>query len=219
MRLFLLIGGNVSQTHEKLCLYFSQDFCESQHQGHYYELDPNSGADTTPRTKWLIGRMTGQVSSVACDVILTNRIFSRIHCTILYDWSIGRWWLLDGGIYPGEDLVTPSRNGVWVNRKRVPTGDLPRGGVQLEPGDFIQLSKALPSEIKVLASDKDTIGGDHSEDDEPDRHHYPTTQWDVIQDIVDWFQSPFTGPGDVFRRGVILLVVIVVVAIAIYLLK
>lgn len=209
----------MNQDHEKLCLYFSQDFCDSAHQGHYYELDPNSGSDTTPRTKWTIGRMTGQVSSTACDIILTNRIFSRIHCTIIYDWAIGHWWILDGGIYPGEDIPTPSRNGVWVNRRRVPQGDLPRGGVQIEPGDVIQLSKALPSEIKVLASDKDTIGGDHDEDEPHPPKLHPTTQWDVVQDIVDWLQSPFTGPGDVFRRGVILLVVIVVVALAIYLLK
>jgi pSer/pThr/pTyr-binding forkhead associated (FHA) protein len=65
---------------------------------------------------------------------------SRIHCTIRYDKKYKLWGILDGGVYlpegdtsPGEDVVSPSKNGVYVNGQRITVNDWH----SIHPGDRI----------------------------------------------------------------------------------
>lgn len=141
---------------------------------------------------------------------------SRIHCTLRYDKKYRMWSILDGGVYlqegethPGEEVVTPSKNGVYVNGERIRVNDWH----SIEPGDRIHFGN--DKKIVVYNSPNPTLDesvwepdnwicrGTHEVSDEPvyaaeqlvkhtreNANPQPDNPWGLLGQVFTWIVTP-----------------------------
>ncbi|MEO0538381.1 MAG: FHA domain-containing protein [Cyanobacteria bacterium P01_A01_bin.123] len=88
-------------------LFFNPQFPDEALAGHCKEMVPSDS-----KRAWTLGR--GEMA----DFVISDQLVSRLHCTIRWDDNLKQWALLDGGVYQ-DGHYSPSRNGVWLNKKRL----------------------------------------------------------------------------------------------------
>ena len=111
----------------RAALFFNPCFPDEALAGHCKQMAP-----TESKRAWTIGR--GEMA----DVQISEQLVSRLHCTLRWDGSLRQWALLDGGVYQDGQYAT-SRNGVWINNKRL----RPKDWETVNPSDKICLGPEL----------------------------------------------------------------------------
>ena len=167
-----------------------------------------------------------------CDpeIHIESKWISRIHFT-LYNRG-EKWFLIDGGIYRGEQVVHPSSNGVHI--KNGSRWEHVGGQAEIKPGTLIWLGVGFRI-VAISDCSNTTLGQFYWVDDnwprldkpqkksnvEPDINkelvdHASVNGWAVLLDLLNWLQEKPTDRLDLIYKLFIIAVFIQLASIAVF---
>lgn len=210
----------------RLHIHFYKNF-PGHCAGEVVTLDPDSknGCDrkTSRDSFWILGKITYSDIRILppeeLDQLRHYASLSRIHCTFKFDVKLQVFQILDGGTYlsetdtsPGEEIVTPSTNGVWVDGRRIKANDW----YTLENGDRVHFGNdkrmiaytvddptinewAWEDSNWVCRGEKEVSDTPIPDSSELLKHaksnanpESTTTSWGFFSRVFDWFVTPAT---------------------------
>ncbi|MEO0376587.1 MAG: FHA domain-containing protein [Cyanobacteria bacterium P01_A01_bin.17] len=210
----------------RIALLFWENLPSSQ-AGECFEFEA-----TSKQHVWRAGRDPRHCAPSLCFQAKKGQLspISRIHFT-LYCENKSDWFIIDGGVYSGEQLHRHSTNGVWV--KTGAKWEHIKTQKKIEPGSLIWLGNDYRI-VVVSDCSNTTLGSFYWEDQnwpdgKPKAEQRPNlapstekdlakqanvTGWAVLLDIVNWYQEKPTSAMDLVHRAVMLLAIVQLAAIS-----
>lgn len=177
---------------QSLTLQFLDTFKDPELAGQARVLEP------IPNKPYRLGRMPG------CDVLVNYNRCSRIHATIRWDDNVFCWQIVDGGHY-GDGEYGLSRNGIYLNGKRIKPAGIHEDMPNPEPitfGDTITLGGV--GDILLASDQHATWGAEEPEKEEiepPPPAPAPAQNPATWAGTVDRVMTPPTSRSEWIWRG------------------